>query len=761
MALQDAREFSLQIVESTGPNGETLGSLILSNNSNEVLSADWRLYFSLGLKPSANEDRIQQTLIDGRYGYLSPGEAWEDLAPGDQIAIPIESWLFDRMPLRARQGFDLSICLPGSNREERLGEPLLLEPLLLPLTTPPAPWLKDISPSADLIPMTPEHVFEKNEASQHPADHLTIVPFPKSFKTRGELVSFPSLAPNHAALASVLSMHVSEKGLPVNASIDESLGRAAYMIVVSSESVSISAGSDRAVYYAGTTLLQLISGGEEHYQLPACTINDEPDFTHRCLFIDIARHYQAPAELKKVIHAMSLYKMNRLQLGIANDEGWRLEISSIPELTEVGARRSADATDSTGKPRGLYPAWGDGSEADHHYLSRTEFIDLLRFAAEHQVDIIPEINLPAHANALIRAMSASGRYQIVDPDDPSVHQSAQGYQHNVANVCSEDLYRLTEKILEAVLFCYQQAGVALTHLHLGGDEVPAGAWLQSPLCRSSEHWQENWDVDTDAEQITEALLKAYAERIQQLVARVAPNTTLGFWHEMSPHLGRFFSGYVNGWTTEAGDRQLIQALLAREQQLVISNASYLYLDMPYGLHTDEPGLPWAAYIDEQHIYEFDPLGCWQIPEEQQTQVMGIQAQLWTETIYSPELMHYHLFPRLLAVAERAWNAVPDKKRWPAFAQALGQRELARLDELGITYRVPPPGARVFEGSLHASVAFPGLRIHYTTDGSDPDESSTPYTGPLPCNLFPQFKLVTVTGSGRRSRVITIDIQETD
>ena len=154
---------------------------------------------------------------------------------------------------------------------------------------------------------------------------------------------------------------------------------------------------------------------------------------------------------------MSTYKMNRLQLGISNDEGWRLAIQSIPELTEVGARRSYSRYTTEGVLRALYPAWGD----DHHdyegFLSREDFVSLLKHAKKHHVEVILEFNLPGHANAFIQSVSQNDQWRLVDPEDTSQYRSAQGYTNNVINVGMEDNYRIAKIILEEIKSLYEEA----------------------------------------------------------------------------------------------------------------------------------------------------------------------------------------------------------------------------------------------------------------------------------------------------------------
>ncbi len=383
----------------------------------------------------------------------------------------------------------------------------------------------------------------------------------------------------------------------------------------------------------------------------------------------------------------------------------------------------------------LYPAWGDNHERYGGFLGSAEFIDLLRYAAAHHVEIIPEFNLPGHANALLRSLDACDRYVLNDDGDRSTYKSAQGYTANVVNVCLPDTYRLAGDVLGAISAMYQSAGVPFSCIHFGGDETPEGAWLDSPVCRQSKVWQQQWDMNDpeDRKAANSTLMSHHYSQITQVAESIVPGIRTGFWHEMSSHAIDASCNarrYFNGWTTEAADRNIVDDLLADSQLLVISNASYLYLDMPHGLHADEPGLPWAAYISTSHIYHFDPLACWQIEDAQKDLVLGLQAQLWSETIYTPELMDYYVFPRLLAVAERCWNQTPDPANWSSFAAALGNREMPFLFTVDAKFRVPPPGAKIENDMLLVNTEVPGLEIRFSVDGTRPDINSPRYTGPV-------------------------------
>jgi hexosaminidase len=225
--------------------------------------------------------------------------------------------------------------------------------------------------------------------------------------------------------------------------------------------------------------------------------------------------------------------------------------------------------------------------------------------------------------------------------------------------------------------------------------------------------------------------------------------------------------------------------------VVHRNATNLYIDLAYNQDPEVPGYYWAGFVDTRTVYEFVPLdlykSAWEtvlgepldaealyadfprLTEEGRQHVLGIQGQLWSENAKSQDLMEYLAFPKLLALSERAWAAQPAwaeidaaaRRRagidtaWNAFANALGRRELQRLDHLqgGVNYRLPPPGAVIEDGMLKANTAFPGLMIRYTTDGSDPSASSPEYTGPVQASGT--IKLRTFDTRGRGSRTATV------
>ena len=817
------KDIAVQLLEEGLPEGADNARrtrLRIENRSGCALEGGWRLYSSLGLAPKPSDTRVKHLLLDGRYGYLEPGDTWPGIAPGKALSIEIEDLLFRDMPLRARHGFHLLRMNPDGNaealvneeslveedgvdekslvgEESLVGAPTILPPKFLAWEDADNPSIGARSPSADTRLQTPAYTFEKNARLWADSEAQTaaplLIPAAKKCTTAGDTCVVPGFTPlaSDPLIESSTEMNylkrflaeealLIKEGCPIHLSLCPDLATDEYRLTTHQEQIKIEGSDARAIYYAIHSFRQLIAKTDTGCLLRRVSIEDSPGFAHRGLLLDIARHFHVATQIKKTIEVMSAYKMNRLQLGITNDEGWRLEIPSIPELTDIGSRRAYQAESDKDSTKTLYPAWGDGHELYAGYLSTADFIDLLQFADQCHVEIIIEFNLPGHANAIVQSLKHSGRFLLLDPEDQSVHRSAQGYSQNVVNVCLDSTYAFIEVVLKDIKKLYDQANVPMRRIHFGGDEVPAGAWLGSKVCRTSPLWDPAWDTTqaADAQVATGRLMQAYAERITALAERILPGIEIGFWHEMSPHLDEAPIGnsrcYFNAWTTEASGQDASQdlpgALLAREQQLVISNASFLYLDQPYGRHTEEPGLAWAAYIDTDLIYHFDPLNSEQIPPDKQHLLLGLQAQLWTETVFNAELMDYYLFPRLLAVAERCWNILPSTE-WQGFARAIGEREFNYLASKGVAFRVPPPGVRIVDGIMTANLIFPGLEIRYSTDGTEPGPDSALYTAPVDLRDVvgknvaktlletpleeKAIKLRAFTQSGRGSRLVSI------
>src|SRR6267143_1869769 len=218
--------------------------------------------------------------------------------------------------------------------------------------------------------------------------------------------------------------------------------------------------------------------------LPAIRIVDAPRFGYRGFMLDVARNFHPKAAVLRTLDLLARYKLNVFHIHLTYDEGWRVEIPSLPELTAVGARRG-HTLDSR---RFLQPAFGSGPQVDQPwgsgFFSHADYVEIVRYATARHIEIIPEIEMPGHARAATMAMAGNQQYRLTDPEDRSVYTSVQGYPDNVMNPALESTYGFIERVVSDLAAMHREAGAPLRHIHMGGDEVPAGVWVGSPAVQA-------------------------------------------------------------------------------------------------------------------------------------------------------------------------------------------------------------------------------------------------------------------------------------
>ena len=583
----------------------------------------------------------------------------------------------------------------------------------------------------------------------------------------------------------------------------------AYLLDIGEDAVRLRGAGAHGVFNAIQTLRQLL---EVDGSLPAGRVLDAPRFAYRGMMLDVARHFAGVETVLRLLDCMAAHKLNRFHFHLTDDEGWRLPIAALPELTEVGARRGVSAD---GRPC-LPPSFGsgaavEGSPGSGHY-SHAEFIAILRHAHARHIEVIPEFNMPGHARAAVLAMrvrhdrllaggDAEGAlaYRLDDPDDVSRYESVQLWRDNVICIALPAVDRFVDTVVGEVKDLYRRAGVPLRAIHTGGDEVPNGAWLGSPLCRARMA-QQGW---TDVAQ----LRSDFVARCRAILARhglafagwddTALTHDAGGAPAPEPRFASAdFHAYVwnNAWGS--GQEDVAYRLANAGYGVVLSNAANLYFDLAYAKDPEEPGYYWAGFVGTRQAFAFCPLDQGAVPAVDAMgrpvpdtvlarlarleggRIAGLQGQLWGENAHSRARIEYMVAPRLLALAERAWSPDPgwrlvadpvERARrieadWNEFANRLGRRALPRLDRapLAYGYRLPPPGVCLRDGEIRANVAFPGLALRYRFDGQDPDPGSPRYEGPLTAPPgATAFTIASFDTRGRRSRSATIALEDAD
>lgn len=550
-----------------------------------------------------------------------------------------------------------------------------------------------------------------------------------------------------------------------------------YTINIGDNLIKISAATPHGIFNGTQTLLSMLKGKQTPYLLEAVSIRDYPDLAYRGQMIDIARNFTAPENLKKLVDIFASYKLNVLHFHFCDDEAWRLEIPGLEELTAVGSRRGH----TTDESQCLYPCYDGGYDPDaktvgNGYYSREEFIDLLKYAAERHVRIVPEIESPGHARAAIVSMKArynkyfetdpgkATEYILSEPEDTSRYVSVQYYTDNVMNVALPSTYRFMEKVIQELNAMYQEAGLSLYTVHLGGDEVPRGVWMGSPKCQ--ELMKEKGM--TKAHDLSEYFITQMADVMQKNGLKFSgwQEVALGHTEEAHQQLRGQAAG-VYCWNTVPGSDEVVYQTANNGYPVILCNVGNFYMDMAYNGHPDERGLDWGGYVDESVSFSMLPFSIYRslrvdmagnpidlnnaekgktaLTEIGKKHIMGVQGQLFAETIRSFDGVEYLLFPKILGLAERGWNAHPawenlsDIREEQAFNQALAlyyekisKSEMPYWAKNGINFRLPQPGLLVKDGNLYANVAIDGAEVRYTTDGSEPTAQSTLWKEPVKC-----------------------------
>lgn len=771
-----------------GANGIEPGyyenTFVLKNISDEPLPKDWAIYYSQlprGVKQEA-APAVKVEVVNGNFFKMSPTENFPPLAPGDSMRITFRcTYKLDRNS-HAPEGTYWVATIDGKE-----GKPFPVEMKALPLPSPEslpgypdaakiyeanlrladAPALKQ----SDILPSVKKAVSAYGRVT---LDGRVGMKFPKEFSGEAKLLEeklfdYGLEVADSARVTIVLESLADEK---------EAINDEYYTISIGNGWLKISAATPHGIFNGTQTLLSMLKGKQAPYVLDGVRIQDYPDLSYRGQMIDIARDYTTPENMKKLIDVLASYKMNALHFHFCDDEGWRLEIPGLEELTTVGSRRGH----TTDESQCLYPCYDGGYNPDaktpgNGYYTREEFIDLLKYAAERHVRVIPEIESPGHARAAIVSMKArynkyiatdpekATEYLLSEPEDTSRYESVQYYTDNVINVALPSTYRFMEKVIQEINAMYKDAGVPLTTLHLGGDEVPHGVWMGSPKCQ--ELMKEKGM--TKAHDLSEYFITQMAGIMQKNGLKISgwQEVALGHTEEAHRQLRQQTEG-VYCWNTVPGSDEVVYQTANNGYPVILCNVGNFYMDMAYNGHPDERGLDWGGYVDESVSFSMLPYSIYRslrvdkagnpinldeaekgktaLTEIGKQNIIGVQGQLFAETIRSFEGVEYLLFPKLMGLAERGWNAHPaweslsGVQEQQTFNQALAlYYEKISKDEMpywaknGINFRLPQPGLLMKDGNLYANVAIEGAEIRYTVDGTEPTTQSALWTEPVKCD----------------------------
>lgn len=651
--------------------------------------------------------------------------------------------------------------------------------------------------------LTAERAFAlQAERQASEAKGIVILPKPlKATQGRGKSIDLgrgvaPTLTglDRNAIAPALAALGAAEGGaVPLAIHVDTTMKPESYVLDVKASGIAITAGDAAGASHALRSLAQ--QAAFDRGKLAPLHVKDAPEYRFRGLHIDLGRNFHSRDEILKLVEAMAAYKLNKLHLHLADDEGWRIEIPALPELAAIGSKRCHDPEEKIC----LLPQLGagpDGTGAVNGYLSVADYVTIVKAAAARQIEVIPSIDMPGHSRAAIRAMearhtrlAAEGKkaeaeaYRLIDPADTTEYRSIQNYSDNTLNVCIPATYRFVDTVVDALAAMHKQAGEPLKTFHLGADET-AGAWVKSPACKAMI--AENGG---DAGKLT----PRFIERVSQILAAKgleAAGWSDGMGHTDAAAMPKKVQTNIWG-VLHAGAIREAHDQMNRGWDAVLSIPDLGYFDMPYAPNPEEGGYNWASRgVDPYQVFGFMPDN---LPANAATirniqaegkaiedkpvlqpgrRIAGLQAQLWSETIRTDAQVDHMLFPRLLALAERAWSPAPWtpayqegasyewgdtrvdaaklKAGWQDFAGRVAA-QFPELERMGIAYRIAPPGARIADGKLEANSMFPGTAIEYRIEGG----AWTRYSAPVAVGGAVDLRSRSADGK-RASRTVRID-----
>ena len=461
-----------------------------------------------------------------------------------------------------------------------------------------------------------------------------------------------------------------------------------YKIVLDGE-CKVQAADEDGAQYAKVTLenLKRNAGGNE---LPNLVIEDWPDFGYRGFMLDISRNFTNKDNILKFIDLLAHYKASVFHLHFGDDEGWRVEIPQFPELTTYGAYHEFPYKDENGnytETNYLLPSYNgsvdpkDLTSSANGHLTAAEYVEIVKYAWERRITVIPEFDTPGHSRAAIKAMQAYAErtgddsYLLSDPEDKSEYCSVQYYKDNALNVALPSTYKFIEVVFDQLIAYHKEAGAPIPAIHVGGDEVPHGAWVGSEPCQKIMA-ERGWDN-------IELLKSYYIENVLDIAE--SRGVKISGWQELVMDLEdhvyermkkNLYS--VNFWHTGTGNEEFPYKYANDGVPAVLSNMTNTYVDFAYTPDKTERGLSWGGFVDERRSFSLLPFDIYRsvrwddkgrirniekLPEGKtplvaKQNIIGVQAQLWTETVRSFDHVTSYVFPKVCGVFERAWNASP-------------------------------------------------------------------------------------------------------
>jgi hexosaminidase len=500
-----------------------------------------------------------------------------------------------------------------------------------------------------------------------------------------------------------------------------------YTLTITPDRVNVS-GKDAGLFYGLQSLMQLFPlKVKSTLTIPCAEIIDSPRYQYRGMMLGVSYHLFPVKFIKELIDLMATYKLNTLHWHLTDDHGWRIEIKKYPLLTKTGAWRKET---QIGHNRNEF----DGKRYGGYY-TQDQIRDIVRYAQERYITIIPEIEMPGHCSAALASYPwlgcSGGPYHVA---------TAWGIYKDI--YCPTDsTFQFLEDVLTEVMALFPSH-----YIHIGGDEVPKDSWKNSAFCQQlmKENGLKN----------EEQLQSYFIKRIERFVN--SKGREIIGWDEileggLAPH------AVVESWRGTKGGI----AAAKQDHDVIMAPTDYVYFDYLQGKADQEP-IAIGGYNPLEDVYSYNPTPASLTPQQQE-HILGVEACVWTEYISTPAKAAYMILPRMMALSEIAWTPL-DRKSYNDFSAIRLPEHLAKLDTSAVLYRVPETigikNDTLYGGSFTFTLkpSVNGAKIYYTLDGYNPDRTTFIYKKPLTV-LVPKgqqriLKTLVITPSGKSSNITT-------
>jgi hexosaminidase len=495
-----------------------------------------------------------------------------------------------------------------------------------------------------------------------------------------------------------------------------------YKLSVSKKGILIKGKSPNGLLNGFQTLLQICSAKEvKKGTIPFVKIEDYPRFEWRGMMLDVSRQFFDKETVKNYINWLAAHKMNIFHWHLTDDNGWRVEIKSMPDLTTKGAWR--------GPGEVLLPSYGSGNKRYGGFYTQEDIKEVVAYASARGVAVMPEIEIPGHSRAVTAAYPEIG---CVTTEET---KSVQGEVKNVWCVGREENFQILDSIIREFTDMFP-----FDYIHVAGDEVNTATWKQCPKCKAVME-KEGY---TDPFQLQNYFFKRIEKIVEKYNRKTAGWNEIIKGGELSPNTEIF------AWQ---GVNYGIESVKKGHKTIMIPG-QYTYFDMAQS--ENERGHRWAAITDTKRVYSFEPVPENELTAEQQKLIKGVQGALWSEYLDLPaRFIEYQSYPRISALSEIAWSKKEDKN-WDNFYARLTNSHLQRLANMGVAFRDFPPTTTYKNGIITVTLPYKGAVVRYDSQGNEPTRQSPLYTNPIPTKQYEKYLFRTFFNENAASPAVKVE-----